>query len=946
MIILMRRRGKIFCNSCRSRKKHETDALTVSILLKSLKTNSAILTFYEAVIVHQGQQFWVNSYNLLLVLSSVHRAINKTGRSLFSSNNTMFLSLRTKLLFSHGITIAFTALVLGLFTYLYMIADLKEVQEKRLHALALFGAHHLRDGLEERVSLFKRLAEAREVVEYSRKFQETVLLGHFLKFKDEFSSLAFLADDGAEEVRMESGRNSEELAAHGMSPLFLKSRKTPNTVLMTYLDLSGRAGVPVVHLCMTRHYYFADQLVGTLFGTFPVSSLFQDTEQYFTEGNENFLVIDNQGKVLFHQDRKLLYTNIFENDAQLKEALAGSVVMQGGFLRTNICGADSFVAYEPIADLGWTVLVVLPYKAFVDQPNKMRNVIAVLCILFVSIGLVYSYFLSSRIVSPLGRLANAAKRIAKGKEYEQLQDVHTRDEVGRLVEAFNHMSLDLRETTVSRDYADGIFQSLKEYLIVCNRKGEISLLNEAASRILGYSKKELIGRYLEQILPAELRVDALLNKETYEPGSSTEFETFFLAHDGGEVPVLFSLSAMHDKDGEHLGFVCLGLDISDYKAMEESLREAQKLEAIGTLAGGIAHDFNNILNVIMGYAQLAIRQTSEDDRRREMFMKINEAGKRAAVLVRQILTFSRQNVKEKRPLQLHLIVKETVKFLRGTLPASLIITQDIDKDCSSALADPAEIHQVVLNLCTNAYNAMGETGVLGITLHEVEVGEKNGRDLPELPDGKYICLSISDTGSGMDDKTMERIFDPYFTTDKKKMSSGLGLSVVHGIVKNCGGAILVESAPGKGSRFDVYLPAVTEENLLLDEAADHQVLPKLSARVLLVDDEETNAQLGKNILEDMGCTVTACTDSIMALQVFEKGPDDFDLVIADQIMPGLSGLALGKKILQLRPELPIILVSGFTEVLDEALVKRTGIRDYMLKPLSLKRLAEKILELT
>ena len=362
------------------------------------------------------------------------------------------------------------------------------------------------------------------------------------------------------------------------------------------------------------------------------------------------------------------------------------------------------------------------------------------------------------------------------------------------------------------------------------------------------------------------------------------------------------------------------------------LRHAQKLEAIGTLAGGIAHDFNNILSAIMGYTELAKDELPAPSQAGKDLDEVMLAARRARDLVKQLLTFSRQTDQEMRPLQLVLLLKEACKLLRSSVPSSIDIKQKLDLECGQVLADPTQIHQLLLNLATNSVQAMGDKGRLTITLQEINLPPGVEANRLNLRPGVYVCLSVADTGPGMDQATMARIFEPFFTTRQVGRGSGMGLPVALGIAQKHKGAIGVESNPGQGATFHVYFPIFHEET----EGGGSQegkTLPIGTERILFVDDEDTLSNMGKQLLERQGYQVTTLTDSSKALELIRSDPTAFDLVITDQTMPGLSGLELAREIVTIRPDLPIILCSGYSVVKPEPLHPNTAVREFLLKPL-------------
>gem|GEM_PF-844089 len=394
-----------------------------------------------------------------------------------------------------------------------------------------------------------------------------------------------------------------------------------------------------------------------------------------------------------------------------------------------------------------------------------------------------------------------------------------------------------------------------------------------------------------------------------------------------------------DGNGEPREVVGIWLDITEGKVAEEEqlrlaeqLQQAQKMESIGTLAGGIAHDFNNILTAIIGYAELVKQRLTRDSEIWVYQQQVVRAGLRAKDLVQQILAFSRQAPQEYKPLKIHIFVKEALKLLRSTIPTTIEIKQSINPGCGTVMADPTQIHQIMMNLCTNAYQAMRETGgVLAIGLHEVEVRADDYLAGLHLAPGRYVMLDVSDTGPGIRPEIKNRIFEPYFTTKDKGEGTGMGLAVVHGIVQSHHGHISVYSEPGKGTTFHVYLPCVAVEPNMAETEIDGAVA-RGHERILLVDDEEEITLVSREMLEELGYTVTALTGSIEAWQTFQRDPQQFDLVITDMTMPNMTGAELATKILRIRPGMPIVLCTGFSAQISEEKAKSLGIRAYITKP--------------
>ena len=367
--------------------------------------------------------------------------------------------------------------------------------------------------------------------------------------------------------------------------------------------------------------------------------------------------------------------------------------------------------------------------------------------------------------------------------------------------------------------------------------------------------------------------------------------------------------------------------------LEKQIQEAQKLESIGVLAGGIAHDFNNILFPITGMAELLIEDLPEGSPEHESAAEIHQAAKRAGDLVKQILSFSRRAEHKKMATRIQQMLKEIVKLVRSTIPSTIDIIYEIENDCGPVMADPTQLHQVAMNLITNAYHAMESTGgriminLKQITLDETETSEV------ALPPGQYARFSVADTGCGIDPAVMDSIFEPYFTTKGQGKGTGLGLSVVYGIVKDHQGDVRVTSSPGKGTTMDLFFPVLDGE--ALDEAGEQPpVKGQGSERIMVVDDEVRVASLEKRILERFGYTVTSFSSSVDALAAFTRSPAAFDLIVTDITMPAITGDRLARKLIAIRPDVKIIACTGFSERVDHEQISDMGIRGLLMKPIS------------
>ncbi len=464
----------------------------------------------------------------------------------------------------------------------------------------------------------------------------------------------------------------------------------------------------------------------------------------------------------------------------------------------------------------------------------------------------------------------------------------------------------------------------------------IVFASSVAAALLGKSSGELHGLTLPEFFEPKLRAQltAFVKGQTSSPTEWGEDAPIEL----NEKQITLKRVFMKDKTDTILLFIG---DVTKQKQMERQLHQSQKMEAIGTLAGGIAHDFNNILAAIMGYAEIVKFDIEPSNPAHQKIDQILIASTRAKDLIHQILAFSRQSEMNRKPIQMHLIVKEVLKLLRASLPSSIEIRQKINIESSHVMADATQIHQLLMNLCTNAHHAMRERGgFLDIGLEVLDAEDICANPREEMRQGPYLRLSVADTGDGMDRAVMDRIFEPYFTTKRKGEGTGMGLAVVHGIVKSHGGAVTVASVPGQGTVFHVYFPMVVIDEKLSDN--ENEALPKGCERILLVDDEEVLVSLGRQMLELLGYRVESRTSSIEALEAFRSNPDQFDLVITDMTMPNMTGERLAQKMMMIRPNLPVLLCTGFSESISPEKAASVGIKALLMKPIALHKLARMV----
>lgn len=518
----------------------------------------------------------------------------------------------------------------------------------------------------------------------------------------------------------------------------------------------------------------------------------------------------------------------------------------------------------------------------------------------------------------------------------------------QLREEYNEV---LQELRASEERLKAIFEYAPDAIYLHDLNANLIDGNRAAEQMIGRTREDLIGRNLFQlgILSMEDFQKASNILEANRGGHPTGPDEFILRRGNGE-QLDIEISTFPAKiRGESL-VLGVARDISERRRaererteLERQLRQMQKMEALGALAGGIAHDFNNILSVILGYTDMALDSNCVDSIHHDL-QQVRRSAFRAKELVQQILAFSRQAEHEKKPLKLNTLIKETVKLLRASIPATIEIETELSAESDWILADATQIHQVIMNLCTNAWQAMNQkTGSLRISLQEMHIDQNFALLLPEINEGAYLRMEISDTGHGIPPEMLGRIFEPYFTTKKRGEGTGLGLAIVQGVLKDHGGAITVSSEVGKGTSLFLYLPQLKPFPSQPEEY--HCEIPNPRGKnqmILFVDDEQALVELAQVLLERLGYRVVGTTSGLEALELIRSQPETFDLVITDLMMPQMTGVDLAVELARVKPTLPVILCTGFSDPISSVPVSYDGIQEILHKPIASLDLAMSI----
>jgi len=652
------------------------------------------------------------------------------------------------------------------------------------------------------------------------------------------------------------------------------------------VNASKATGYPVFGISiplMSRDGGYHGAVLGVLKADFLVKRI---TSTKLGRTGYSFMV-DRNGLAIAHPDSKKILKDHISDEPGLEILAKRMLLGQTGSEEYTYRGTEKVSGFAPIAPMGWSICVTqnkAEIMALAYENGSLTLLSGCLCLALTILVL----FFSSRLIST------------------PVQN-----------------SLVMLNRTI---------EQATEAVFIVGPDRKVRFVNPAMAAIVGRPVPELVGAqpYLDNTAGmGHEEIWGQLDRGRKWSGRITG---------GREDGAVFSMDAtitpVRNKAGAVDSYLGIGRDVTRELMMEAQMRQGQKMEAIGTLAGGIAHDFNNILSAIFGYTELSMQGIENRETVMPYLAEILKAAGRARDLVNQILTFSRQKGEGKKPMLPRYVVKEALKLLRASLPATISIEGNLNCD-ASILGDPSQVHQVVMNLCTNAGYAMREHGgVLGVSLKETDLDADFCSRREGMKAGRYVQLEVRDSGTGIPPGIAERIFDPFFTTKPPGEGTGLGLSVVHGIVKELGGAVTVASAPGMGTVFTVYMPAMQGEPQAMGPETTASAVAGGTERILLVDDEEALMRAGKAMLEGMGYRVQGFTESLSAWEAFRKGPAAFDAVVTDYTMPNMTGCELARKLREIRSDLPIVLCSGYMDSAMENEVRNAGVDELVKKPLS------------
>ncbi len=753
-----------------------------------------------------------------------------------------------------------------------------------------------------------------------------------------FTGFTVLDKNGRESVRVSKKHLlSREPANRASSQEFT----VPLTTKATYYSpiyFDQVSGEPLMKISVPLVELRQQEAVGVLIGEIKLNSL-HTIITAITIGKTGYAYLtDRDGQVVVHPNPSVVLKRSNFLPPYKAEIIPG------------LNGKEAIVVAQKLSVGSQDLFCVTEFPTQDAFANLIDSIRIIFVVLFLSLSgaVILGFQLIRNFVRPIELLAETAGNISQG-DFSQQVNLAREDEIGQLAISFDAMTVKLvstiRELEKEKNFIGNAIEAITQPFYVINAIDHTILLANSASRFgvltgretchcLVYGCDEPCEEHQRPCPITEIQKTGkpvIVRHTTNENGTDRTFDVH-------GYPIF-------DQRGEVANVIIYYVDITEKIKLEQQVRQSQKMEAVGTLAGGIAHDFNNILMVINGYAQIVYNEVHDNPSVADDMREIITAGTRARDLVRQILTISRSTTQQKMPLELPPVVKEIIKMLRSSIPSTIKIEQDISSN-RMVFVDPSQIHQVVMNLCTNAYQEMCKTGgTLSISLEDFDITEEDN-NYEELTPGEFVKLSIRDTGKGIAENLKNKIFEPYFTTKQDGDGTGLGLAVVHSIVQGYGGHISVDSGKEQGTIFTILLPCYVSNDSeeIIETVAPERDLAG-TERIMIVDDEETIIILAQKVFGQYGYRIEGFTDSLEAVEHFTKQPEGYDLVITDMTMPNLTGIELAEKVMALRNDIPVILASGYSDLINREKAQEIGIAEFIGKPFTVQSLLQTVRKL-
>lgn len=852
----------------------------------------------------------------------------------------LFSSLR-RILFANFLLIAVLPLIFfGLFSLVLVSSNLKQEVNNKNQLLARSMAREVNLFLEQAIGILAHLGDSEEVLHLHYKDRQAHLESVISRYKV-FEMIQILDRDGR--VMSVAPFNSDYIDSDMSAQDYYINAIKKSGYYFSPSFISVSTGFPTITISLP----FGRRVI---VGFINLAGLNRITDNIVIGSGGYAAIIDSQGTVIAHPHRKLINERFnLQSMFAAKKILTG----EGGTSQYTHYDAAKMASAALVPLTGWPVIVIQPVTEAYALIYRIPFFLGIGIIIAIALVLFFALQTRKRILKPINELITYTRKVARGEYTLQLQQKSYR-EADELAQGFRQMSLAIRRREKalrkSEERYRFLVQNASSIIIRWNNEGIFTFVNEYACTFFGFNKKELIGHPLTAtvIPPGESGgrdLEKMVSDMIADPEKFAVNENENITKDGVRKWLQWSNQPIYNESGKIIEFLSIGTDMTDQKKLEEQLRQAQKMEAVGRLAGGIAHDFNNLLTAINGYAELILLSLDEKDPIRADLAEIKKAGRRAALLTEQLLAFSRRKIIKTGVLNLNNLIADMETMLRPIIGEDIELKTILDENLRSVNVDSSSIEQVIMNLAVNARDAMADGGKLLIETSTVFLDSRYTREHAEVEPGLYSCLAVTDNGRGIDPEILPNIFEPFFTTKEINKGTGLGLSMVYGIVKQSGGSITVYSEPHQGTTFKIYLPQAREEAERNEPTAIKPDDYSGSETILLVEDEELVRNFAVSILEKYGYRVLAAPSGGAALKLCEKETHSPDMLFTDVVMPGMSGTQLAEKLTALYPRMKVLYSSGYTEnaivhhgVLDEGI-------DFIQKPYGTEELLVKIREI-